>query len=137
MKNTQEQGRDACYDMVSFTHRRHEQCGSLSEWRGFRTKEKAQTTALVHLVPLGAQPGLTPASILKINTSVTIHLQSLDTDFPCHPSFLHGDVVFTPPCNEYETPKQARDGTTSAAMAIFSLYGFYFLKKRLDLRLAG
>lgn len=136
MKNTQEQGWDARDDMAFFTHRQHEQCGSLSEWRGFRTKEKAQTTALVHLVPLGAQPGLTPTSILKINTSVTIHLQSLDTDFPCHPSFLHGDLVFTPPCNEYETP-QTREGchNISSNGDFLSLW-FLFVKKRLDLRLA-
>lgn len=39
MKNAPEWRRDAWRGMLFFTHCQHEQCGSLSEWRGFKTKK--------------------------------------------------------------------------------------------------
>lgn len=68
-----------------------------------------------------------PTSILKINTSVTIHLQSLDTNLTCHPSSFCWGIILLPLSNEFRTSEQATDGTSAQNVTKHSgLQSFFF-----------
>ena len=97
--------------------------GHLASGQDSKTKEKSQAMAF-HWMNLSMsralrRPGLAwpPASILKINTSVTVHLQSLDTNLTCHPSSPLRAIIFSHPVMSRRPEKRRQAGRLAGRLA--------------------